>query len=131
MATIKAFTDISQSKVLAKILPIESADMAYLIYKDDGHVVNKSPYVMDGTEVRGDDGLFNYVDCWSLAALINVLKPHLRRFEISVRVDKNYNVFAANEVFRYFNYDDKPEGFDNLIDACVTIIEKLYEQNLL
>lgn len=27
MATIKSFTDLSQSKVLVKILPLESADM--------------------------------------------------------------------------------------------------------
>ena len=29
MATIKSYTDISQSKKLAEILPLESADMTY------------------------------------------------------------------------------------------------------
>ena len=29
MATIKAYTDLSQSKKLAEILPLESADMNY------------------------------------------------------------------------------------------------------
>ena len=32
MATIKAFTDLEQSKKLAKILPLESADMFW--YRD-------------------------------------------------------------------------------------------------
>ena len=30
MVTIKSFTDLKQSKVLAKILPLESADMVYI-----------------------------------------------------------------------------------------------------
>ena len=30
MATIKSYTDLSQSKTLSKILPLESADMVYI-----------------------------------------------------------------------------------------------------
>ena len=35
MATIKSYTDIEQSRKLAKILPIESADMRYQAYYDN------------------------------------------------------------------------------------------------
>lgn len=31
MATIKSYTDISQSKTLSKILPLESADMIWVL----------------------------------------------------------------------------------------------------
>lgn len=45
MATIKSYTDISQSKTLSKILPLESADMCI------GNYVGESGKV-DGTNIH-------------------------------------------------------------------------------
>ena len=65
MATIKAFSDLEQSKALAKILPLESADMYwYLATKD-----NPKARFNEGYNEYGDFEL----PCWSLAALLSFL----------------------------------------------------------
>lgn len=63
---MKAFTDIEQSKKLAKILPSDSADMCYRIVTynlKDTHVYQ--PYCFVRT-LKSD------IPCWSLAALIEL-----------------------------------------------------------
>ena len=45
MATIKSYTDLEQSKKLAKILPIETADMFLAI---NGTIPMVSKYIDDG-----------------------------------------------------------------------------------
>lgn len=52
MATIKSYTDIEQSKKLAQILPLKSADMYYLYWKKNDLLVNMHPFVEDGYEKR-------------------------------------------------------------------------------
>jgi len=59
MATIKAFTDLEQSKKLAEILPSESADMEYLSIKENGLLVGEVPFVKDNSEV--EDSAFSYI----------------------------------------------------------------------
>ena len=64
MATIKSHTDIEQSKKLAEILPLESADMC---------INSTNPYMIF-TEIRPIEGFDEEHDpCWSLAALMNML----------------------------------------------------------
>lgn len=60
---MKAYTDLEQSKKLAEILPIESADMYYC--------GSATPDVM--TSCKQDYRC--YTPCWSLAALLDVIKP--------------------------------------------------------
>ncbi|MEE3414828.1 MAG: hypothetical protein VZR53_05605 [Prevotella sp.] len=64
---IKQYTDIKQSKILAEILPIESADMSYSII----HNVGQEPYhcnvPMFVPAMNGD------IPCWSLSALLGIL----------------------------------------------------------
>lgn len=78
MATVKAFTDINQSKGLAKILPKESADMFYA----DLLVDNKHKYIVhplesyrfktfEDTKSRESKHL-SFIPCWSLTALLSV-----------------------------------------------------------
>ena len=63
---MKAYTDIEQSKKLAEILPLESADMWWNGFVDEEHSVTW-------------DGYPNFLSsnictpCWSLAALLEVL----------------------------------------------------------
>jgi len=63
---MKAYTDLDQSKKLAEILPIESADMFLAM---NGILPVMSKYIDDGL-VPGDA---TAIPCWSLAALLDVL----------------------------------------------------------
>jgi len=115
MATIKSFTDFSQSKVLAEILPLESADMCYRIVAynpNDTHVYQ--PYCFCGT-------LESDIPCWSLAALLSVLHDY------TLQTNTDRTVFVVCE-------SKKPmisDAYDNPVDACCELILKLHELNLL
>jgi len=67
---MKAYTDISQSKKLAEILPIESADMYY---------PNRTDITYQGAlpieYKHGNPLLSQEIAVWSLAALLGVIKP--------------------------------------------------------
>ena len=71
MATIKSYTDLEQSKKLAKILPLESADMFYIAGKGEPIFIgNKTvAYEDDDYDALGGPDVL----CWSLAALLDVL----------------------------------------------------------
>ena len=144
MATIKSYTDISQSKKLAEILPIESADMyyQYVLPKSDkikhnpeiGNPINalewyNKGYVFSGKEPITIDEFC--IPCWSLAALLDIIKTYSSRLEITLRADKNYNIFAVSGDFVFRSFDECSEGYNNLIDACYALILKLNELNLL
>jgi len=63
MATIKSYTDEQQSKKLAEILPLESADMYY-------EWPNKKVHFKDDKY----SGMGR--SCWSLAALLGVASTY-------------------------------------------------------
>ena len=108
---MKAYTDLSQSKKLAKILPLESADMLYPSDFDFPFVWIEKP--------KKDK---NATPCWSLAALLSVLKyPSLIQ-----------NVEEKWFVSEWTGKHHKVGGlYDNPIDACYEMILKLHELNLL
>lgn len=72
---MKAFTDIEQSKKLAEILPIESADMHYATWTilDNEFIV--SPNQGNTIKSLQEDYGNQIIPCWSLAALLGVIKP--------------------------------------------------------
>lgn len=117
---MKAFTDIEQSKKLAEILPIESADMCYRIVAynpDDTHVYQ--PYCFVKT-------LESDIPCWSLAALLSVFS--LPRLMLDEQEDGERGWFVSHytDDYRYDSYyKDEP------IDACYNLILQLKERNLL
>ena len=121
MATIKSFTDISQSKKLAEILPIESADMYYEEVCNLPKVIVGN-YILHNQCMEDKDykKLSNPVlsPAWSLAALLDALPSAT----LDSSDDHHYRVHC-NE--RFTNWHNNP------IDACVTMIERLYELNLL
>lgn len=117
---MKSYTDLEQSKKLAQILPLESADMYY---------EPAVGFCTEPSEPRFGDIKYAHprsIRCWSLAALLDYIKQPLKRLEIAVRTDKNYNVFALIDNLR-INISDE---FD-LVDACCYIIFKLKEKDLL
>jgi hypothetical protein len=132
MATIKAYTTIEQSRKLATILPLESADMYYECTKEEPEYK-----VHVGRSIAIAYNLFSCrnghtIPCWSLASLIVIL-PQFIEFKgdkYYLRFMNDYVEYAHDEISitgRYLH----TTGNDNLVDACVDMIEKLDELNLL
>lgn len=112
----KICTSLEQSKKLAEILPLESADMHY-----DKHSLENfyCPIPLIGKYSE----MHNQVPAWSLAALLNILpEPELIQTSEGkwlVRCwTKNRNPWSVG-------------GYDNPIDACYDMILNLNELNLL
>ena len=74
---MKSYTDIEQSKKLAEILPLESSDMIYIPMMDIDSMSNSGffniPECYPFNEFKDSDT--KPLPCWSLAALLNVIKP--------------------------------------------------------
>lgn len=109
MATIKSYTDLEQSKKLAEILPLDSADMNYWC----------------GTQIRigGHRTMDKDLDvpCWSLAALLIVVS------EVSLNSFKDGNWNAMVQQNGKMIYGDA----NNSVDACYEMILKLHELKML
>lgn len=131
MTTIKSYTDINQSKRLAEILPLESADMRYgyiapYDYSDrmyDGGY-DEVPYPKDFLMKNPNFSIDEYeaeLPCWSLSALLSVLiYPH---------IEQNYMgqwICRVEQQDTTYLWEDS-----NPVDACVAMIEQLYKLNLL
>ena len=117
---MKAFTDIEQSKNLAKILPPDSADMCYRIVAynpNDTHVYQ--PYCFVRT-------LESDIPCWSLAALLDIILEGIIENHYAPNLQKEngkYSIAYGNEELLCMA--------DNPIDACVEMIIKLHELDVL
>ena len=114
MQSIKSYTTIEQSRKLAEILPLESADMYWWS--------SGKRYYIEAM----DDGDFNekegHVRAWSLAALIGVL-PEIQGGKPVIALDDNY--------ITYPHMSDLHTKADNLVDACYEMILKLHELRML
>ena len=133
---MKAFTDLEQSKKLAKVLPLESADM-WFAERYAGHVNDNGEYIVAEKPVYylslGKPSDTNYtqdvirdIPCWSLAALLDIIPwGQVNRMNNSSKWEalswKDSNFVAKYHV----------EGFDTPIDACYELILKLHEHKLL
>ena len=109
---MKSYTDFEQSKKLTEILPLESSDMSWVFNGLGKPFARTIPIKGDPEELYA---------CWSLTALLDVLPDNCG-------ISKEDGKYAASYV--------TPNGWgtytnDNPVDACVTIIEKLHELNLL
>lgn len=117
MATIKSHTDIEQSKKLAEILPIESADMYYRDWK------RMTKYIHIAHVGSADE---KDLPCWSLAALLDVIKD-------DIKIEKT--LFDQSDMFTYSIIGDCCEyrtyEHEELVDACVEMIVKLKEKDLI
>ena len=116
MATIKSFTSLEQSRKLAEILPLESADMCYtledFVDEDTGDVFSIEKVSLgypSNTEIG----------CWSLVALLGVLP------------NENMLVKTTDGEYYCLAKDVMTKHYDNPIDACVAMIEKLHELKML
>ena len=126
---MKSYTDLSQSKKLAKILPLESADMYWLNRhidltetKYEVFVIDKSNKYVDffkSYAVAIDNN--EIIPCWSLAALLGVLPDY------TLQTNTDGTVFVVCD-------SKKPmisDAYENPIDACYELILKLHERKML
>ena len=125
MTKIKSYTDIEQSKKLAEILSIESADMWYSYY---GNPKYNPTIAYEGEQwflchIR--NSLHTDIPCWSLAALFNVLPNTIGNY------NKILGWFDNSWHCKYMDEDGEGSEYsfsvDNPIDACFGMIIKLHE----
>lgn len=124
MATIKSFTSLEQSCKLAKILPLESADMAYIkhssSYNPTWEFNEDFPPMILG-DVPINEITAETLPCWSLAALLSVLPKGT-----NISTPKPINALG------YCCWNQYDEIYaDNPVDACYEMIIRLNELNLL
>lgn len=122
MATIKSYTDLEQSKKLAEILPLESADMKWFFWKEEIDSTKTPTFGYSKTVAESyKDTEAVYLACWSLSALLGVLPDY------TLQTNTDGTVFVVCE-------SKKPmisDAYDNPVDACVAMIEKLHELKML
>ena len=132
MATIKSYTDVEQSKKLAKILPIESADMYYFLDPTPAgniyHIV--IPQIDFGVKTKEPEYNKGDIPCWSLASLLDLIPEYIRFNE------HTWKFYLDHRGMYYMNadtYDTNTFSSDIgiLINDAYEIILKLKEKNLL
>ena len=126
MTTIKSYTDIPQSKKLAKILPIESADNVIVSFgsREGRETVVMPKETLDVIRTPFDD-IRETTMCWSLAALLD-LCPTINGKQPILTRGKLTSLWYC-----YYEDEIDTQTYDNPIDACYELILKLNELNLL
>ena len=104
---MKAFTSIEQSKKLAEILPLESADMWFA----NGIVVARD-------SVGEPNDIKSVIPAWSLTSLLNVLP--------SATLDTSDDHYCRVRCKQRCT-----EWHDNPVDACYEMFLHLHEQKIL
>lgn len=146
MATIKSYTDIEQSKKLADILPLESADMWYSYY---GNSEYNPTIAYKGEQwflCQIRNSLHSDIPCWSLAALLDILpneiitdnrfechyQIHIRKYDGGDNITLYQIAYGNNRGSSGSWHDVINTGEkESLIDCCMQMILKLHELNLL
>lgn len=140
---MKSYTDLEQSKKLAEILPIDSADMHYnnASIKGINYVDEYRAELMDYNTAQKVlskylvNPMFGIIPCWSLAALLSVLESEIdgeegETYQLNIEKDGTWwNIWYREQ------YDEanpiETESTEELIDACYEMIIRLNELNLL
>lgn len=131
---MKSYTDLEQSRKLAEILPIESADMCLNISQWHKNMPPLMTPYSRFKEFFSMETPYFLIPCWSLAALLNVLP---------VSCDDGRHCLALinsnpnGETEWLCSYEDDKGNLmmecysDNQIDVCYEMILKLKTMNLL
>lgn len=126
---MKSYTDLEQSERLAKILPLESADMALCS--------KVQPLMTDYISAKkkfSNVGEIPIDPCWSLAALLDILPKEyypIKDHKTDLILGKPKNKWCV----LYWDTTGMQHGEetlgDNPVDACYKMILKLKELNLI
>lgn len=131
---MKAYTDIEQSKKLAEILPLESAD-CFWDY-DDLQKYHRINWFEEGfnkeSQLRLNE---NNVRAWSLAALIEEI-PEIINFDddesdyaLEMLKENNLYYLSYGNPLEHSKIEIEPQEY--FVDACVDMIDKLHELKML
>ena len=126
---MKAYTDLEQSEKLAKILPLESADMSLCS--------KVQPLMIDYISAKkkfSNAGEIPIDPCWSLAALLDILPKEyypIKDHKTDLILGKPKNKWCV----LYWDTTGMQHGEetlgDNPVDACVQMIIELNKMNLI
>ena len=126
MNRYNGYTTVEQSKKLAEILPVESADMYYTAttYGEQHEIIGTSWELHLGLDAATKDHLFSFRNgytfpCWSLFALLESIPSG-----IVLLHDINGLGYKCIK-------DIDTNWHKNPVDACVEMIVKLHESNKL
>lgn len=119
MPTIKSYTDLEQSKKLAEILPLESADMFWL-------VTGNTPRAHVLTEPLSNYSKWESYPCWSLAALLSVINK-------TYYVTLLYGGIMWNILVIHHDIDKCNHTIhaDSPVDACYEMVLKLHKLKMM
>lgn len=138
----KSFTDIEQSKKLAEILPIDSADHHYVRKVTDfmgnpvdgewSHPKYGNPNSKYANYMVQNFTSYETIPCWSLAALLDILCPditldHTEGEGWSVIV----NIVVENPTSILNDITTEKVIAETLINACYEMIIKLHGKKVL
>lgn len=133
---MKSYTDLKQSKKLAEILPLESADMRYhTISHHNSYPCDEIVYTVDFSKPVDID-----IPCWSLAALMGLMPPYLFEFErgIDLNIYRNLNGKGWHCSYMPNNIESmKKDKFkqitngDNAVDAAFEMVVWLKENEMI
>ena len=119
---MKAYTDLEQSKKLAEILPLESADM-YLWSSGKRYYIE----AMDDGDFNEEEG---HVRAWSLAALLNAVDFNTINLHYdNAKIDWVASATIHDSTKHCTKYESTRAL--NPVDACVEMIIKLNELKML
>ena len=104
---MKAYTDTNQSKLLAEILPKESADMSWISIYDENHMM--SDHRVDLLPYSLFSGVG--VPCWSLTALL----AQMPCVELVSSNDGHYRAFWHEMYSKWHS---------NPVDACTELLNR-------
>ena len=125
MATIKSYTDLQQSRKLAEILPLESADGCW---KGTTNLLAANTTFWLYTKYIKGKG----IPAWSLAALLNIIPKHIKDYNVlRIDISENDTSIWYDEIGYGVNNDLPDITMEYTVDACYEMILKLHELNLL
>ena len=117
---MKSYTDLEQSKKLAEILPVESADMCYRAYREEGGIPD-----YQATLCPYRFASWIGIPCWSLAALLEVL-PEIKLEKTKAEDGhEGYYYFVSYKNLIAVPYNKEP------IDGFVEMFVSLKNEDLL
>ena len=129
---MKSYTDLEQSRKLAEFLPLESADMFWqsnLNGSDRQYLLDMGIEEYFDIEMNFEHySIGDYdIPAWSLVALLGVLPAECECMSLEhINYGNNHKKY-----FMSYVGGKNTDTYDNPVDACVDMIEKLNKLNLL
>ena len=119
---MKLYTDLEQSEKLAKILPLESADMVYIKHSSSYNPTwefneDFPPMILGNVPIN--KMTVEVLPCWSLAALVDILPKVINNETLFIETSPALwhigyrNIYTARA--------------DNPVDVCYEMLLKLNE----